>query len=625
MGVPPALPSHSKPGPPRNLDERAFIAGPCFRWNAVKMRLSFRAIGAATEVINGRHIMQKFFKRILATGAMAIAISASAAAADKIDPAASVAALNGGKVRVIIVTRANTAIRDGGNALRRPAAYLSRRLGAKAQRVSAIGALPMATALVNAEALQALRDDPNVAFVVKDGLRKPALSDTVTSTGAAVHHAADFSGKGWTVAVLDSGVDRDHPSFTKAMRSEACFSSTIDSADGKSVSLCKDGKDRVFGKRAAINCDTGFTDHCIHGTHVAGIVLGRPVTLTDGRVIAGMAPEAGLIAAQVFSGFSGEFCGEQGGNCISAWDSDIIAALEWVYTKREKFRIAAINMSLGGGDFKEPCDAESPYTEIIQRLKDAGIATVIATGNDAIKDGVGSPSCVSAAVSVAATLKSGKLDESYSNVAKFVTIAAPGTEIISAIPGDQFMALQGTSMAAPHVAGAFAMMRQEFPDMSVNDTVKLLRKKGRVVKDSRTGTKLKRMDLARIEPGSGDPLASPASAAVDADDAVFEQDEKLQAYGSPDMRTVIIKSSLTAEELKAKLGASCKAAEGCEVAALGGGMYRVTVPLALVEELGQSKGAGGTLEKQLEGALGGGAKVFRNQRNAPLKMTPVKR
>ncbi len=59
-------------------------------------------------------------------------------------------------------------------------------------------------------------------------------------------------------------------------------------------------------------------------------------------------------------------------------------------------------MSLGGGDFKNICDSEAAYAEIVQRLRDAGIATVIATGNEAISDGVGMPACISSAVSVAA-------------------------------------------------------------------------------------------------------------------------------------------------------------------------------------------------------------------------------
>jgi subtilisin family serine protease len=570
--------------------------------------------------------MRTAFKHLLAATTLAFAFSATADAQDKIDPAASVATLGGGKVRVIIVTRANKEIRDGGNAFQRPGTYLSTKMGARAQRVSAIGQLPMATALVSADALEALREDPNVAAVYKDQLRRPSLVDTVKSTGAELHHESGFTGKGWTVAVLDSGIDRSHPAFAKAMRSEACFSSTIDTQEGKSVSLCADGADRVFGKNAAKNCDMTFSDHCFHGTHVAGIVAGRPVELTDGRTVAGMAPEAGLIVAQVFSGFSGkDFCGEQGGNCISAWDSDILAALDWVYTKREKFKIAAINMSLGGGDFKEPCDGESPYTEVIQRLKDAGIATVIATGNEAISDGMGSPACVSAAVSVAATDKSGKIDESYSNVAKWVTLAAPGTQIVSAAPNNEFWVADGTSMAAPHVAGAFALMRQEHPDLSVNDIVKAMRKKGRVVKDSRTGTKLKRMDLARITPGEGDIMAFPAGAPMNAEDESFETQATLAAFGGADMRTVIIQSALSAEELKAKLGEGCKAAEGCKIEAISSGLYRVTVPLELVEALGDSKGAGGSLEKQIENTLGGGGKVFRNNRNAPLMAKPVKR
>ncbi len=84
-------------------------------------------------------------------------------------------------------------------------------------------------------------------------------------------------------------------------------------------------------------------------------------------------------------------------------------------------------------------------------------------------------------------------------------------------------------MAAPHVAGAFTLLRQERPNWSVTDLVKLLRKTGRVVKDSRTGTRLKRIDLARIEPGSSDPASVAQSIPLDAEDASFELQTQLAA------------------------------------------------------------------------------------------------
>lgn len=567
--------------------------------------------------------MHALIKRLLAAASVTLALGAAAHAQDKIQAAAQQAAIEGGKVRVIIVTRADSAFRDGGNALRRPAGYVSRRLGSMAENVKPIGQLPMATAVVSPAALEALRDDPNVAFVVKDELRRPSLVDTVPSTGAAKHGQAGFGGKGWTVAVLDSGVDRNHPSFAKAMRSEACFSTTFSGQDGDSKSLCKNGKPQLFGKGAAMNCDMDFSENCFHGTHVAGIIAGRPVQLEDGRIVSGMAPEAGLIAAQVFSGFTDpKVCGEGQKSCISAWDSDIIKALEWVYTKREKFKIAAVNMSLGFGDFKEACDGQAAYAEIIQRLRDAGIATVIATGNEAIADGVGMPACVSSAVSVAATHKNGKIDETYSNVARFVSLAAPGTDIISAFPGGRFIAASGTSMAAPHVAGAFALLRQEFPKASVTELVKLLRKTGRTIKDSRTGTKLKRMDLARIEPGGGDPASTAQQIPMDADDAGFELQTQLASYGSSDMRTVIVQSDMSADEIRNKLGEGCKDAEGCSVSKIGEKTYEVRVPFALVESLGAVEGT--SLEKQLENTIGGGSKVFRNRLNKPMELKAVK-
>ncbi|PYR54095.1 MAG: hypothetical protein DMF91_27385, partial [Acidobacteria bacterium] len=88
--------------------------------------------------------------------------------------------------------------------------------------------------------------------------------------------------------------------------------------------------------------------------------------------------------------------------CLGAFTSDIIAALERVYAVAPQYNIAAVNMSLGGGSFSEPCDDE-PYKPIIDSLRAIGIATVVASGNNGWTRSMATPGCISSAVSVGST------------------------------------------------------------------------------------------------------------------------------------------------------------------------------------------------------------------------------
>jgi hypothetical protein len=107
---------------------------------------------------------------------------------------------------------------------------------------------------------------------------------------------------------------------------------------------------------------------------------------------------------------------------------------------------------------------------------------VVASGNDGFKDGVSAPACVSTVVTVGATTKGDQVWQ-RSNSSDLVELLAPGVDITSSVPGGRYASFTGTSMATPHVAGAWAVMRGVLPTASVDTVLNALRTTGLPVTD----------------------------------------------------------------------------------------------------------------------------------------------
>jgi subtilisin family serine protease len=359
------------------------------------------------------------------------------------------------------------------NAFNRRTATASGASAGEDDRVRRFETIPYVSMVVTPSELERLIADGRVTTIQEDVPVPPTLVQSVPLIQADVTRAAGFTGRGVAVAVLDTGVDINHPTFGNRIKSEACFSSTVNSSF-ESKSVCPKGVQSSTKTGSGKNCKVSISG-CNHGTHVASIAVG------GGGGVRGVAPKANLIAIQVFSRFDDQNdCGSSPAPCVLSFTSDQIAGLERVFELRNTMKIASINMSLGGGQFFEHCDSDNPaFTAIVKKLRKNGIATVIAAGNNGFDGSISSPGCVSAAVAVGSTTKEDVVS-SFSNHSELVDVMAPGSFITAAVPGGT-ATLSGTSMAAPHIAGSFAVLKQSVPAADVKVIEKVIKATGLLV------------------------------------------------------------------------------------------------------------------------------------------------
>lgn len=350
--------------------------------------------------------------------------------------------------------------------------------------------IPFLAIEVTEEELAALTRMSQITSIEEDQLAAPTLAQSVPLIGASGGTFGGFDGSGQTVAILDTGVDKNHPDLAGRVVSEACYSTTNSSSGIQS--LCPGGVSSSTVTNSAMPYASGVcpSGECDHGTHVAGIAAGAK----------GVARGANIIAVQVFSAFPASYSSCQGTSCVLSYDSDQILGLERINALKSSLNIAAVNMSLGGGRYTTNCDANAGARKsIIDTLRSNGIATVISSGNNGYHDAIGAPACISSAVSVGSTwdvdgYSNGQCGNAevdsvacYSNSASFLNLLAPGSLINAPIPNNGYGNWNGTSMAAPHVAGAWAVLKQKKPTASVTDVLNALTFTGKPVTDSRNG------------------------------------------------------------------------------------------------------------------------------------------
>ena len=388
------------------------------------------------------------------------------------DLAAALAAAPGGeKVRVILEVRGMASVQG-------MAATLGSSANSRVLRT--YNNFPLLAIEVNENALEALQRAPGIVSVTPDIASPPALDASLPVINADDVHALGWDGSGWTVAILDTGIDQDHPFLTGRIVSQACYST--EDPGNNIFSLCPGSATSSTAANAA-DIDTALCNNtgnlCDHGTHVAGIAAGDG-TGVAGAPAAGVAPGANIIAIQVFTRFNNASdCSPSAAPCVLSYASDQIAGLDRVYDLRNTWDIASANMSLGGGQYFNNCDAGDGASRkvAIDKLLGADIATVISAGNNGFTASVGVPACISTAVTIGATDNSDNI-AGFSNRGVLLDLFAPGVGIISSGSNGGFESKGGTSMAAPHVTGAWAVLRSALPGSSVNDILTRLQTTG---------------------------------------------------------------------------------------------------------------------------------------------------
>lgn len=342
--------------------------------------------------------------------------------------------------------------------------------------------IPYLAMEVDAACLEYLAHNPMVKSIEEDLLAEPFLEYSSPVIGATAAWDSGFSGAGQTVVILDTGVDKTHPFLEGRVVSEACYSNANSPTQ---LSLCPGGVTESTDPGSAMPCSTG----CGHGTHVAGIAAGKSYEGTD---FSGVAKDANIIGINVFKkvGFD---AGKPESGATLASGSDIIAGLERAIELSPSFNIASVNMSLGGGPPKTSyCDDDNPAAKAaIDTLRSIGIATVIASGNAGWRGAMSWPACYSSGVSVGSTNVNSPASSDlttdnisiFSNIGPTLDLLAPGMVINSSIPEAGFAKKNGTSMAAPQVAGAWAVLKSKVPQASVGQVLSALVSTGKPIGD----------------------------------------------------------------------------------------------------------------------------------------------
>ncbi len=280
-------------------------------------------------------------------------------------------------------------------------------------------------------------------------------------TKVSLAHNLRFTGENTVIALIDTGINKNHEQFAGRVIADACYAGPY----GSYLPVCSSGSSvPSLSRQPAIHN---------HGSMVAGVAAGRD----------GIAPKAKIVSI----GASAEYC--NGYDCSQTLSFDLYEIVQYLtnlqksYKKAGKPLITAVNMSWGSEVYSSTCDfAEKYYKEAFDLLIKNGMIPVKSSGNGGSDGGVSSPGCLSNSFTVGALYdRSTPTIAPYSNHSPMVDILAPGSNIRTALyayddrssinycstGGNCYGRAYGTSIATPMVTGAFAILKQANPEMTV--------------------------------------------------------------------------------------------------------------------------------------------------------------
>jgi subtilisin len=302
----------------------------------------------------------------------------------------------------------------------------------------------------------------NAAAAVSQAIAQPAFADAANLAGTLTRldvvqapevWAQGFTGQGVTIAIIDDGVDYNHP----ALRNNIWINAREIANNGIDDDVNGFIDDTLGWNFVGDNNDPSDRSLDGHGTHVAGIAA------ANGDEVKGVAFNAKIMPIKVLDD-------NDGGS-----DLNIAKGIQYAVKNGAK----VINMSLGG----EQSLLAPELVEALQLAKRSGVTVVIASGNERQSGGAiepGDPARFAAVQDLGIAV--GAVDDGRflfedSNPAgeqRFNFLVAPGVSVRSTLPGGGYGFLSGTSMATPHVAGVVALMLSANPSLTVDQIEDIL-------------------------------------------------------------------------------------------------------------------------------------------------------
>ncbi len=346
-----------------------------------------------------------------------------------------------------------------------------------------------------ASAINALLRHPEVTAIHLDYEVHATLAQGVALIGADLAHSSGLTGSGVNVAVLDTGVDTDHPDLVDDIVAEQCFCNDHPSP---MRGCCPAGGLQQSGTGSAED-DEG------HGTHTAGIITSAGVVAAPG-----VAPDAGIVAIKVLNAAG------------SGFSSSTDAALDWLVTNHQALGVRVVNVSLSdSGEYNNPLASPcsgTPSANAVALLHAAGVVVFAASGNDGYDDGISAPACIPEAISVGGVYDASAGNVSWcgnsscttilctdatgpdvfvchSNSDEILDMLAPNWRTTSPDLGGGVFNFGGTSASSPYAAGQAALLLQNEPSLQPESIRDLLTENGPLVTNPESGLSFPRSNV----------------------------------------------------------------------------------------------------------------------------------